>query len=101
MIYYWLCWILLTILKGSLLAGSVYATIGGILHFNNYVLLVVFVPLSIFFLRDFIYQLLVPITGGVGNRLSKPSDTPIYMGLAPSYKEAREALRKGECIIWE
>lgn len=102
MIGYWLSWSMLTIVKGGLLVGSIFGAIGGVLNFSSYALLaILFVPVSIFWLYDFVYQLLIPLTGGVGNRLHKPSDTPMYMGLAPSYQEAKEIVRKGHPIIWD
>ena len=98
---YWLWWVLLTIFRAGMLLCSVVGAISGIVNFGQFGLLaIVFVPLSIWFLYDFIYQVLVPLQGGVGNRLHKPSDTPMYMGLAPSWREAKEDLRIGHCIIW-
>ena len=102
MINYWLTWSLLTIFKGALLTGSIIGAIGGILNFIEMGLLaIMFVPFSIFMLYDFIYQCLVPFIGGKGNRLHKPIDTPVWMGLAPSYKEAKEIISRGQCIIWD
>ncbi|MBA7698432.1 hypothetical protein ES703_107109 [subsurface metagenome] len=99
---YWLPWSILTIFKGGLLTGSIIGAIGGILHLTEFWLLaILFIPFSIWLLYDFSWQLLVPLIGGRGNRLHKPSDTPMYMGLAPSFKEAKELKRKGYCIIWE
>ena len=84
-----------------MLGCSVLGAIGGVTNFSKFGLLaVVFVPLSIWFLYDLVYQVLVPIQGGVGNRLHKPSDTPMYMGLAPNWREAREEVKKGHCIVW-
>ena len=102
MISYWLRWAILTVFKGGLLVGSIIGSIEGILNFKNYTLLaIIFIPFSIFFAYDFLYQVLVPLIGGRGNRLRKPIDTPVYMGLAPSYREAKEILKKGHCIIWD
>lgn len=102
MINYWLIWSLLTIFKGALLTGSIIGAIGGILNFTEMELLaIIFVPFSIYILYDFIYQLLVPLIGGKGRRLHKPIDTPVWIGLAPSYKEAKEIIGRGECIIWD
>ncbi len=99
---YWLTWGLLTLFKGGLLFGSVTGAIGGILYPKEFLLLaILFVPLSIWLLYDFIYQILVPVYGGKGNRLHKPIDTPIWIGLAPPYKEAKEITVKGWPIIWD
>lgn len=98
---YWLWWIILTLFKAGILIGAIFSATGGVLNFEEYGLLaIIFIPFSLWFLHDFIYQLLVPLTGGTGWRLHKPSDTPVYMGLAPSWKEARNEIRKGHCIIW-
>ncbi len=102
MLSYWFTWLVVTILKGGILAGSIVGAVGGILDFNSYALLaILFISLSLFFLYDFIQQLLVPLIGGEGYRLGKPSDTPVYMGLAPPFREARKLLAQGGCIIWE
>jgi len=102
MFSYWIGWALLTICKAVLLTSCIIGAVGGILNFSEYLLLaIIFLPASVFFLYDFIYQLLVPVYGGVGKRLHKPSDTPMYMGLAPSHKEAKEVLARGHCIIWD
>lgn len=98
---YWINWITLTFFKAVLLTGCVIGSVGGIIHFSDYGLLaILFVPLSVFLLYDFTYQLLIPFIGGIGNRFHKPSDTPIFMGLAPSYKGAKEIIKKRHCIIW-
>lgn len=98
---YWLWWVLLTIFKAGMLFVAILGAIGGIVNPSQFLLLAITcVPLSIWFLYDFVYQVLVPIQGGVGNRLHKPSDTPMYMGLAPSWREAKEEIRMGHCIIW-
>jgi len=98
---YWLEWILLTIFKAAMLGCSVLGAIGGILYPQSYLLLaIIFIPLSIWFLYDFVYQVLIPGRGGRGYQLHKPSDTPMYMGLGPPWKTAKEELNKGRCIIW-
>lgn len=102
MIGYWLSWFLLTLFKGVMLTGVIFGAIGGIMNMPDYLLLVIlFVPVSMWLLTDFIYQLLIPKIGGVGWRLHRPIDTPMYMGLAPSCRAAKEILRKGQCIIWD
>lgn len=102
MIGYWLSWSLLTMFKVGLLVGFAAGAAGGVLHFGEYGLLaIIFVPASIWSVCDLVYQIRVPLVGGRGNQLHKPSDTPMYMGLAPSYREAKEIIRKGHCIIWD
>ena len=104
MLKYMLEWAILTTFKAALLAGCIIGAVGGILNFNEYSLLaLIFIPFTLFFLYDFVHQLLVPMIGGAGNRDNKPhfpSDTPVFMGLAPSYREAKRELSKGHCIIW-
>jgi len=88
--------------KGGLLVGSTIGAIGGLLNPEEFLLLaIIFVPFSIWFLYDFVYQLLVPLYGGKGYRLHKPIDTPMWMGLAPSYQGAKEIIKRGHCIIWD
>ena len=102
MINYWLVWSLLTMFKWILLSISVIGAVGGILHPKEFLLLVIlFIPLSIWLLYDFIYQVLVPFYGGKGYRLHKPIDTPVWIGLAPPYREAKEIAKRGHSIIWE
>jgi len=100
MFNYWLTWIMVALFKTALLTGCIIGAIGGCISTEHRLLAILFIPLAIFFLHDYIYQILVPFIGGVGWRLHKPSDTPVYMGLAPSYKEARAEISKGHCIIW-
>ena len=100
---YWLPWFLLTIIKLGMLIFSNYAAIEGILHPEYSLLAILFAPLSLLFIYDFAWQLLVPFIGGEGNRNHKPSDTPIFMGLAPSSKEAKQLPvipGSGKNIIW-
>ncbi len=92
---------MLTLIKVALLTGCVIGAVGGCINTEHLLLAIIFIPASIFFLYDFVYQVLVPFIGGEGNRLHKPSDTPMYMGLAPSWREAKEELRKGHRIIWD
>lgn len=101
MFSYWLGWAWLTILKAIFLASCIIGAIGGCINVEHLLLAIIFIPASVFLLYDFIYQVLVPFLGGVGNRCHKPSDTPMYMGLAPSWREAQEELKKGHCIIWD
>ena len=99
---YWLSWSLLTIFKGGMLGLSIVGAIGGVLYWDKYALLaILFVPCSLWFLYDYVWQLLLPFIGGRGYRLHKPIDTPMYMGLAPPYKEAKEITSKGLGIIWD
>jgi len=100
MVSYWFSWATLTLLKVVLLGGCIIGAIGGCINVEYILLAIIFIPMSIFFLYDCIYQTLIPLKGGAGARLHKPSDTPMYMGLAPSYKEAKEILARGHCIIW-
>lgn len=102
MVNYWLCWLSLTLIKLALLTGCVIGAVGGLVNIGNEMLLlaIMFVPASLFLGCDMVWQILVPLRGGEGYIHSKPSDTPIYMGLAPPTRVARELAARGEGIIW-
>jgi hypothetical protein len=91
MIRYWVEWGILTLFKLGILSFCTYTVISSIFHFDVYGLLAIFfVPLSLFFLYDFIWQILVPFIGGYGNVHHVPSDTPVFMGLTLSWRETKK-----------
>lgn len=100
MIQYWVRWILLTLFKAWMVGMAIVASVGGVRTPEYVVLAVIFVPMSIWFLYDFAWQVRVPVWGGCGYRNHKASDLPMYMGLAPDWRHAKEELNKGRCIIW-